>query len=197
LLLGGTSNAGKSATAAAIARRIGAAVVSTDSLGRHPGRPWPQAGQPVKPHVAAHYTMLPPQQLLRAVTVHYRNLWPRAHGVIDAHLATAQALVLEGSEVLPESVATLQSSAIYAVWLGADDDLLRARILSESRYEQLDRAGRSLVDAFIARTLLFNAFVSDDARARGFVVAHVHIGMSADDMAADCLACARPVTPRG
>ncbi|MBS0473250.1 MAG: hypothetical protein JSR60_19425 [Proteobacteria bacterium] len=194
LLLGGTSNTGKSTTAAAIARSIGANVVSTDSLGRHPGRPWPQDGRAVKPHVSEHYRSLPAQQLLRGVTVHYRNLWPRAEAVIDTHLAEGQSLVLEGSAVLAESVAQRGGESIYAVWLTAEESLLRARIRAESGYEQLDHSGRQLVDAFLARALLFNALVIEQAHARGLPLVRVDARMSPEDAAAACLAAARAVT---
>lgn len=196
LLLGGTSNTGKSTTAAAIARRNGADLVSTDSLGRHPGRPWPQDGRAVKPHVAGHYRSLSAQQLLRGVTVHYRNLWPRAEAVIDTHLSKGQALVLEGSAVLPESIVRHGGETIYAVWLTAEEPLLRARIHAESGYEELGRSGRDLVDAFLARALLFNALVVEQAQARGLPFVRVDAGMSPDDAAAASLAAARAVTLR-
>jgi 2-phosphoglycerate kinase len=39
LLIGGTSNVGKSTVAQAVAKKLGFEVLSTDKLARHPGRP--------------------------------------------------------------------------------------------------------------------------------------------------------------
>jgi hypothetical protein len=41
VLIGGTSNVGKSTLAQAVAERLGFEYLSTDGLARHPGRPWP------------------------------------------------------------------------------------------------------------------------------------------------------------
>src|SRR5215468_118437 len=57
ILIGGTSHTGKSTVAKRIAERLGAICVSTDSLARHPGRPWPAARE-VPPHVVEHYLQL-------------------------------------------------------------------------------------------------------------------------------------------
>jgi 2-phosphoglycerate kinase len=40
VLIGGTSNVGKSTVAQAVAERLGFEYLSTDELARHPGRPW-------------------------------------------------------------------------------------------------------------------------------------------------------------
>ncbi|MEK1850498.1 MAG: hypothetical protein AAAC48_01095 [Phyllobacterium sp.] len=42
ILIGGSSNVGKSTVADALAEKLGRCCVSTDSLAKHPGRPWPQ-----------------------------------------------------------------------------------------------------------------------------------------------------------
>jgi 2-phosphoglycerate kinase len=177
-LIGGTSHAGKSTVAQSIAKHMGARYLSTDMLGRHPGRPWPVDGRAVRPHVAAHYRELPPQQLLRAVLVHYRNLWPRALAAMEG----PAPLVLEGSGVLPECV----SSGADAVWLTLDAELLRARMVRESGYDALDGDGRLLVDKFYARALLFDDYVRQSAAARGFTVIAVRAGETPEAVARRC-----------
>lgn len=66
VLIGGTSHTGKSTVAKRIAEKIGATCVSTDSLARHPGRPWP-AARDVPPHVVRHYLELGDHALITSV----------------------------------------------------------------------------------------------------------------------------------
>ena len=51
VLIGGTSNTGKSSVAQVVAERLEFAYRSTDGLARHPGRPWrtPEWEVPVCP----------------------------------------------------------------------------------------------------------------------------------------------------
>src|SRR5690606_41363789 len=58
VLIGGTSHAGKSTAARAVADRLGFECRTTDRLARHPGRPWRTPVGEVPPHVAEHYRAL-------------------------------------------------------------------------------------------------------------------------------------------
>jgi predicted kinase len=55
VLIGGTSNVGKSTVADEVAARLRFERWSTDSLARHPGRPWRTDGDELPPHAAEHY----------------------------------------------------------------------------------------------------------------------------------------------
>lgn len=152
ILIGGSSHAGKSTLARKIAEERGGAVLSTDTLARHPGRPWGDVGQ--RPHVIEHYLTLSPEELLADVLRHYReNVWPQ---VVEAIESANGPLVIEGSALWPESVATLQKEGVSAVFLTASDDLLRQRIHAESRFDELSGQERELVEKFLARTLLYS-----------------------------------------
>ena len=151
-LLGGSSHVGKSTIARKIAEEQGGEVLSTDTLARHPGRPWGEVGR--RPHVIEHYLTLSVEQLLADVLRHYReNVWPQ---VVEAIKSAKGPLVIEGSALWPESVATLQKEGVSAVFLTASDDLFRRRIHAESRFDELVGTERELVEKFLARTLLYN-----------------------------------------
>jgi hypothetical protein len=90
LLIGGTSHAGKSTLAQAIAERLGWQYRSTDKLARHPGRPWAPEGGAVPDHVADHYRSLSVDELLADVLCHYAgNVWPLARALIATHAQDA------------------------------------------------------------------------------------------------------------
>ena len=189
-LIGGTSHAGKSTTARAVAARLGGDAISTDSLARHPGRPWPTPTWVVPDHVAEHYRTLTPDELLADVLAHYGRMWPMVRDLIETRVADAAAapLVLEGSALWPELVAELDLAEVRAVWLTADDALFDARIRRESRFEDADAAGRLLIESFAARTRLYNAAMLAHVRRLGLPLVEATAAMSPDDVADAVLA---------
>ena len=72
VFIGGTSHVGKSTLAESLAARLGWTRISTDTLARHPGRPWRPAPEKVPDHVAEHYLSLSVNELLKDVLRHYR-----------------------------------------------------------------------------------------------------------------------------
>ena len=171
VLIGGTSHVGKSTVAELVAGRLGWEHLSTDGLARHPGRPWRTPGWEVPPHVAEHYRSLPVEELTASVLAHYARLWPRIEELITARTSPAKAtgpgLVLEGSALWPDRVATLPAASIAAVWLTADEAPLRARMRRGSRYDRASADERRLVDAFLARTLRYQELLLPEVDARG------------------------------
>ena len=158
ILIGGSSHTGKSTVARALAERLGWEVISTDSLARHPGRPWAPEGQAVRPHVAEHYLTLEVDQLIDSVLAHYRGMWPMVRALIVARLndPSAAPLVLEGSALWPEQVAELGLDGVMAIWLTAPDPLFERRIHAESGYHATQGERRHLIEKFVARTKRYN-----------------------------------------
>lgn len=171
ILVGGTSNVGKSTLARAWADELGWPLLSTDQLGRHPGRPWPAGGRGVPPHVAEHYLGHGDQELLASVLEHYHvNIWPLATNIINAIAAAPQGrLVLEGSGCWPDLVLRLNSPHIAAMWVTGTPEMIASRIRRESRYDAADVDGRRLIERFIARSQLFDVAMRERLQALGLV----------------------------
>ncbi|NUW04755.1 AAA family ATPase [Streptomyces sp. CAI 127] len=168
VLIGGTSNTGKSTVAGAVAERLGFEHRSTDGLARHPGRPWRTPEREVPPHVAEHYGTLTTDELIASVLAHYERLWPRIEELITDHARDgAPGLVLEGSALWPERVARLTAPRTGAVWLTADDTVVRDRVRAAGRYEEATEGERLLIDRFLARTDRYQALMVDAADALG------------------------------
>ena len=182
VLIGGTSNAGKSTVAGEVAARLGFACRSTDLLARHPGRPWRTAEREVPPHVAEHYATLPVDELIASVLAHYERLWPR----VEELVRTADGLVLEGSALWPARVATLDAPA---VWLTADATVLRDRIHTAGDHAGATADERALVDKFLARTLRYQELVLADVTRLGLPSVDVG-GRSVPEVADAVLAAA-------
>lgn len=160
LLIGGTSHVGKSTLAQTLALRLGWDYLSTDSLARHPGRPWKTTNKTVPPHVVAHYSLLSVEELLADVLRHYESLWPTVTSTITSFVEqpTAHGLVVEGSALWPDQVATFPSLAkgTRAVWLTAGDALITQRIYANSLFSAVQDQEREVIQKFLRRTLLYN-----------------------------------------
>jgi 2-phosphoglycerate kinase len=184
ILIGGRSNVGKSSVAAHLAAQLGWTNASTDKLGRHPGRPWGI----VPDHVVAHYTSLDDAAILSAVVAHQRGMWPKIEALVREHAedTSKPGLVLEGSAVMPEDVATLGLPGVAAVWLTASDAFLRDRIEIESGYDAATPDGRHLIDRFIERNNRLDAVLRSAAREAGLPFVNVE-GRSVAEVADACI----------
>ena len=156
VLIGGTSHVGKSTVARALAASLGFRHVSTDSLARHPGRPWTTT----RPHVREHYATLSVDQLTARQLEHYERMWPLVEELVrDAVRPDRGGLVLEGSGVLPHQVALLPPERVVAVWLTAAPAVLRERIHSGSRFDELPAEERLAVQKFCGRTERYQSWL--------------------------------------
>jgi 2-phosphoglycerate kinase len=162
VLIGGTSHTGKSSVARAVAERLGFDCRSTDKLARHPGRPWRTAEWQPPPHVAEHYASLDVDELIRSVLDHYARLWPRIEELItDRATGDGPGLVLEGSALWPDRVAGQTAvPRTRAVWLTANDAVLRERMRSSACYAEVTDRERYLVDKFLARAERFQSLMT-------------------------------------
>ncbi len=163
ILIGGTSHVGKSTLAERLAVRLGWNGLSTDKLGRHPGRPWLAMPTPV----AEFYDRLSPETIHWFLKVHHENMWPAIRQRIEAESGAGRPFVLEGAALRPEYIAPLVSDRIFGVLLHADEAFLLQRMRSAAAYEQRTDAERRPIDAFIDRSLRENAEMYGAARKVG------------------------------
>jgi len=184
LLVGGRSNVGKSTVAGVLAARLGGVHVSTDALGRHPGRPWGS----VPPHVAAHYESQTDETIFAALIAHQLGLQGAIEALVREHDGDPgkPTLVLEGSALMPGGTMGLISDRVRAVWLTASDDFIRRRIEVESGYAAADAAGRRRIERFIERNRRLDGLLQADARRMGLILVGVD-GESVQVVADRCL----------
>ncbi|HEY0737176.1 MAG TPA: hypothetical protein VGD69_19825 [Herpetosiphonaceae bacterium] len=189
LLIGGPSNAGKSTLAAGLAAQLGWRHISTDSLGRHPGRPWPSHGRAVPQHVVEHYLALSPDDLFDAVLHHYQRLQPAIAALITTHAGdpTAESLILEGSALWPEFVAGRIDDRVAAVWLTASSNLLRRRIYQASRIETTTGDEQLIIHKFLSRALRYNQHMLEAVQRLGLASIDVESTSSPDELSLRCL----------
>ena len=105
ILIGGSSQAGKSTLSESLAATLGWTRLSTDSLARHPGLPWRPAPEKVPKHVAEHYLCLSVDDLIDDVLRHYKvNVWSKVEAIIASRSndPSTTGIVVEGSALWPE-----------------------------------------------------------------------------------------------
>jgi 2-phosphoglycerate kinase len=172
VLIGGTSNVGKSTVAGELAAMLGFEHRSTDGLARHPGRPWRTGDAAIPPHVVRYYSTMPRAALLQDVLGHYARLRSAIHSLVATRVADERlpGLVLEGSALWPAGVASLVSERVCAVWLYADGDLLERRMHESSGYDRLDPDEQSLVDRFLERSLDYQDAMVQEVRELGLTL---------------------------
>ena len=176
ILIGGSSHSGKSALSESIAANLGWNRISTDTLARHPGRPWRPAPEKVPDPVAGHYLSLSVDELIVDVLHHYRvNVWPKVEKIVASHIngPSRAGLIIEGSALWPELVATLNFKNIAALWLTASEAVFRQRIRDESLYHSKSLQERRMIDKFLARTLVYNTQMIEVTNQHGFILVDV------------------------
>ena len=176
ILIGGSSHSGKSALSESIAANLGWNRISTDTLARHPGRPWRPEPEKVPDHVAEHYLSLSVDELIQDVLHHYRvNVWPKVEEIVASHIndPSRGGLIIEGSALWPELVATLDFDNIVSLWLTASEAVFQQRIRDESLYHSKSLQERRMIDKFLERTLVYNAQMIEIANQHGFILVDV------------------------
>ncbi len=189
ILIGGSSHVGKSTLAQSLALKLGWSHISTDSLARHPGRPWKTKPETVPEHVAEHYLLLSVDELIADVLRHYRSMWPDIEAMVTSHATdlSTDRLILEGSALWPESVATLDLDNVAAIWLTAGNDLFQTRIHNASRFEGAAAREKTMIQKFLGRSLRYNERMMDAVNRLGLVSMDVEAASSLDELSDMCL----------
>ena len=99
----------------------------------------------------------------------------------------AAGLVLEGSALWPETVATLHMENVAAFWLSASDALFRARIHAASGYAVASERERLLVQRFLGRTIRYNQQMMDAVDQLGLASIDVEQAPTLDQLIDRCL----------
>ena len=188
ILIGGSSHVGKSTLGKFLANKLNWSYLATDSLARHPGRPWASVNGGVKDHVAEHYRILSVECLLTDVLSHYQiNVLPQVRALVHSHASdlSTECLVIEGSALWPSFVTDLVSNhSVKAIWLTGSDLLFLTRIYQKSNFDRLDKDKQYLVQKFCERTLLYNRCMQEEVKRRGLI--SINVELATVEQLTDC-----------
>lgn len=184
ILIAGTSHVGKSTLAGLLGERLRCEAISTDSLARHPGRPWPGIPAPVE----EYYTRLSAETIHWFLKIHHQNIWPLIRTMIDSRSGTGNLAVFEGAALRPEFISPLLGSGAAGVFLHAGNDFLLERMRSHARYEDATAGQRRIMDAFIERSLRENTEMLASAREHRVPIVDVSEADAFESLASDLVA---------
>ena len=193
ILIGGPSNVGKSTIAEFLAAKLGWRSISTDRLARHPGRPWKTKPETVPGHVADHYLSLSADELFDDVLRHYRSMWPTIESIVTTHATerSAARLIMEGSALWPESVATLNLPNVASLWLTASNNLLQERIYNASQFGEATVREKMMIQKFLERVYRYNQHMIEAVNRLGLVSINVAAISSLHELSDSCLELVR------
>ncbi len=174
LLIGGASHTGKSTLASLLAARQSWKSLSTDHLGRFPGRPWSAAEPAISQRLSDYYLSRSVDELFDEWLGYYQSMWPTIERIVERRLLskTRVSLAFEGSAFVPEHLSRLTPD-VSAIYLVSDADFLKRRIHQGSEYDSLADAGRRLVDRFIDRNWRLNELITTTAKQNRINVVNV------------------------
>ncbi|MBO9656902.1 MAG: hypothetical protein J7562_21430 [Agrobacterium tumefaciens] len=184
ILIAGTSHVGKSTLADLLGERLRCEATSTDSLARHPGRPWPGIPAPVE----EYYTRLSAETIHWFLKIHHQNIWPLIRTMIDSRSGTGNPAIFEGAALRPEFISPLLGCGAAGVFLHADNDFLLERMRSHARYEDATAGQRRIMDAFIERSLSENTEMLASAREHRIPIVDVSEADAFESLASDLVA---------
>lgn len=184
ILIAGTSHVGKSTLAGLLSTMLGWQAISTDSLARHPGRPWPGIPAPVE----EYYTALSAETIHWFLKVHHQNIWPLIRPMIDSSSHTGNPAIFEGAALRPEFISPLLGSTVAGLLLHAGNDFLLERMRSHARYEDATAGQRRIMDAFIERSLRENTEMLASAREHHLPIVDVTSPEALKTLVADLVA---------
>ncbi|MGJ4855213.1 hypothetical protein AB4037_19185 [Labrys sp. KB_33_2] len=183
LLLLGTSHVGKSTCAHHIGSALGWPVISTDQLGRHPGRPWTGVPDPVM----EFYLRLADDAIHWFLRVHHENIRPLIQSKLQALRQEGNGFVLEGAALRPEYCPDWAIGAALVICLHAEPRALRERIERGSRYSQQDDRMKIAIDKFAERSVRENEAFVEAATRHDIPLMNVSDPNSADRLAKDLI----------
>ena len=186
ILIGGTSHTGKTTLGKAIAKSLNWDYIATDSLAKHPGRPWVSTNdKTVKKHVAEHYKNLSIPELVTDVLRHYaRNVLPLVETLVQIYCSNSanQCLVIEGSALFPTLVKDLVAREnVRGFFLVSNYSCLKNRVFANSNFYSVGKAKQYLIYKFLERTWFYNQLVINESKSLKFNYINV------DFQTTDCL----------
>jgi 2-phosphoglycerate kinase len=189
ILIGGSSNTGKSTIAKLMAKELGWSFLSTDSLARHPGRPWQVSYEDIPKHVVEHYSTLSADDLFKDVLRHYQGVWVNVKEIISlvGTDKSQSCLIIEGSALWPEFVVDLEAVHTKSIWLTTTNDIFQDRIYRESNLKAKSAPEKYLIEKFLARTILYNKKMMTAITRLGLMSITVDDTISSDKFSEICL----------
>jgi 2-phosphoglycerate kinase len=192
VLIGGPPFVGKSSVACYVAGRLGYGCICTDDIAKAI-----RAVTTVQTHPGIHamddadYQDYFTRTSVEALIEHSRRsqeiIWPGLEKIIRTHAACGDPLVMEGYALWPAQVMAADFSSTRAVWLTCDDQLLEARIRTQTSFYRGALDEEALIANILSRSNIYNELMIKSAVACGATLISVKVSHTVEDVADLCM----------
>jgi 2-phosphoglycerate kinase len=192
VLIGGPPFVGKSAVARCVAARYGYGCISTDDIGKavravttiltHPGL---YTVDDI--NYQEYFTVTSVDALIDQARRSHEIIWPALEKIVRTHATWGDPLVMEGYALWPERVMAADFASTGAIWLACDDQLLEARIRSQTSFYRGASDEEALIANVLRRSGRYNELMVESAMEYGATVISVEIAHSIEDVADLCV----------
>ncbi len=186
LLIGGPPGGGKTTTGQTVAGRLGSESLTLDDIVPAIKAMVPPEENPdlhamsgIPPH--EYFTTTSPDGLLADTERAHAALWPAVEAVIRYRCGVGAPVVIDGYHLLPERVAELDRSDVFAVFLDVDPAELERRERALSWYERSVDPPTMLAN-FLGRSNGWNARIAASAHDHDLAVITQDGSKSVDDV---------------
>jgi len=192
ILIGGAPLTGKTTVAIRLATRLGFACMSTDDISAalraittsetHPDL-HPMGGQDYR----TYYVRTSPKKLIHDADFQLQATWPAVAAVIREHATWRVPAVIEGWALRPEWVAEMELPEVASIWLLADDETIRQRLLADADFLRWASNKEKLIEHFVARSIWYNRLIAESAARIRMPTITIPPTASPDEIYKSCL----------
>lgn len=182
IMIGGSPMCGKSTAAMRIASSLRWQCLSTDDIGEILQTVTdinPMRGQ----IHTEYYANTPKEKLIWDIMEYHKQLRPAIMRIIDIHSTWGNPIVLEGWALYPVNVALLLSNDIKAVWLIAENGLLKKRYDQNPGFSEKSGNPQQMKENYLHRSQWHNEILLEQCLQYGQPHIFVHDNMTSDEIA--------------
>ena len=177
ILIGGPPCAGKTTLGRNLAIKLGWTLLSIDDLcvavkevttpESHPGLHLMEKGRHIE-----YFTNTDTQKLIQDAIDQQAAIWPSLKRVIGNHATFGSPIVIDGSMLNQEMVASLEYNNVKAFWLYVSEEILIQREKLNTEFFGKSSDPEKMFNNFMARSFWYNNQVVEDARKYGSQIIH-------------------------
>jgi 2-phosphoglycerate kinase len=192
ILIGGAPMVGKTTVAYRLAATLGYGCLSTDDLGEalraittkdsHPHL-HPMEGYDYREYYITHSL----DTLIADVTLEHQALWPAVQRVIHKHATWGTPIVMEGWSLWPERVRQLRLPSVHALWLVAQEETLRERVVQARAFYGGASDEEAMRHQYLARSFWYNTRLQEALNTFRIPSITVPLRAPVDAIVARCL----------
>lgn len=173
LLIGGSPIIGKSVSAYNLARRTGYNCICTDDIGaivQTVTKCDPLDGLDYHDY----YTRASKRKLVDDLRQQHAAVIGPINSLIQRHSATGNPIILEGYALYPKEITPWPEELVGRIWLVADKNLLKNRLLSDKAFYRNAADKRKFIENYLFRSLWHNRAIYDQCKffSEPFIMVH-------------------------